>query len=61
MMIFIMGGVGYIGSYCCVVFLEVGYDVVVVDNLFNVNLESFWCVLEIIGRLVVFEQVDICD
>lgn len=33
MKVFVIGGVGYIGSYMCKVFVEVGYEFVVYDNL----------------------------
>ena len=35
MRILVTGGAGYIGSHTCVELLEAGYDVVVVDNLYN--------------------------
>ena len=33
--ILVTGGAGYIGSHTCVELLNAGYDVVVVDNLYN--------------------------
>ena len=35
MAILVTGGAGYIGSHTCVELLNAGYDVVVVDNLYN--------------------------
>ena len=35
MAILVAGGAGYIGSHTCVELLERGYEVVVVDNLYN--------------------------
>ena len=35
MAILVTGGAGFIGSHTCVELLEAGYDVVVVDNLYN--------------------------
>ena len=35
MAILVTGGAGYIGSHTCVELLTAGYDVVVVDNLYN--------------------------
>ena len=35
MKILVTGGAGYIGSHTCVELLEAGYDVVIVDNLYN--------------------------
>ena len=37
MKILVTGGAGYIGSHTCVELLEAGYDVVVVDNLYNAS------------------------
>lgn len=61
MTILITGGAGYIGSHCCVTFLDAGHDVVVVDNLSNSNPESLDRVAALTGRKVPFEKADICD
>lgn len=61
MSVLITGGAGYIGSHCCVTFLEAGHDVVVLDNLSNSNAESLKRVAEITGRSLAFEQADIRD
>lgn len=34
--IFVIGGVGYVGIYMVVEFVDVGYEVVVIDNFVNV-------------------------
>ena len=36
MAVLVTGGAGFIGSHTCVELLNAGYDVVVVDNLWNV-------------------------
>lgn len=61
MSILITGGAGYIGSHCCVSFLENGYDVVVLDNFSNSNPESLRRVEQITGRKVRIEIGDIRD
>ena len=61
MSIMITGGAGYIGSHCCVTFLEAGHDVVVLDNLSNANPESLERVSRITGAKVSFVQADIRD
>ena len=33
--ILVTGGTGYIGSHTCVELLNAGYDVVIMDNLYN--------------------------
>jgi UDP-glucose 4-epimerase len=61
MTILVTGGAGYIGSHCCVTFLEAGHDVVVLDNLSNSNAESLKRVEAITGKSVLLEQADIRD
>lgn len=38
MAILVTGGVGYIGSHTCVELLIAGFEIVVVDNLSNSNI-----------------------
>ena len=38
MNILVTGGLGYIGSHTCVELLDAGYDIVVVDNLYNADI-----------------------
>lgn len=57
----ITGGAGYIGSHCCVTFLQAGLDIVVVDDLSNANAESLRRVAKISGREVPFVEADIRD
>ncbi|NVK00388.1 MAG: UDP-glucose 4-epimerase, partial [Oceanospirillaceae bacterium] len=61
MRILVTGGCGYIGSQTCVVLLEAGHDVVVLDNLSNSSPESLNRVEKICGRAPVFVQGDIRD
>ena len=61
MSILVAGGAGYIGSHTCVELLEAGYDVVVVDNLYNANPEALKRVEKITGKTVTFYEADILD
>lgn len=61
MRILVTGGAGYIGSHTCVELLNEGYDVVVVDNLYNANKKALDRVEEITGKKVTFYETDICD
>ena len=61
MSILVAGGAGYIGSHTCVELLEAGYDVVVVDNLYNASPESLKRVEKITGKTVAFYEADILD
>ena len=40
MSILVTGGAGFIGSHTCVELLNAGYDVVVVDNLYNASKKA---------------------
>lgn len=61
MKILVTGGAGYIGSHTCVELLDAGYDVVVVDNLYNSNEKSIERIKEITGKDLKFYNVDILD
>lgn len=61
MSILITGGAGYLGSHCCVSFIERGYDVVVFDNLRNSNPEALRRIEAITGIKPKFEQGDVRD
>ena len=61
MSILVAGGAGYIGSHTCVELLEAGYEVVVVDNLYNANPEALKRVEKITGKTVTFYEADILD
>lgn len=61
MSILVTGGAGYIGSHTCVELLEAGYEVVVVDNLYNASPEALKRVEKITGKNVTFYEADILD
>lgn len=61
MTILVTGGAGYIGSHTCVELLESGYEVVVVDNLYNASEESLKRVEKITGKSLTFYEADILD
>ena len=61
MSILVAGGAGYIGSHTCVELIEAGYDVVVVDNLYNASEEALKRVEKITGKAIKFYEADILD
>lgn len=61
MKILVTGGAGYIGSHTCVELLKAGYDVVVVDNLYNSSEKSIERVKGITGKDLTFYKADITD
>lgn len=61
MRVLVTGGAGYIGSHTCVELLNDGYEVVVVDNFCNSQMESIKRVEKITGKSVKFYEADIRD
>ena len=61
MKILVTGGAGYIGSHTCVELLDAGYEVVIVDNLYNSNRKAVDRIEQITGKEVVFYEKDIRD
>ena len=59
MSVLITGGAGYIGSHTCVEMLNSGKEVVVVDNLYNSNIESIKRVEKITGKKIKFYEEDV--
>ena len=61
MSILVTGGAGFIGSHTCVELLNAGYDIVVVDNLYNSSEKSLDRVKELTGKDFSFYPYDIRD
>lgn len=62
-MILVTGGAGYIGSHTVLELVQLGFTVVVIDNLDNSSRESLIRVGEITGRPdnIIFHKVDLLD
>lgn len=61
MKILVTGGAGYIGSHTCVELLELGYEVVVVDNFINSKKDVIDKIKLITGRDVIFYEGNVQD
>jgi UDP-glucose 4-epimerase len=59
--VLVTGGTGYIGSHTAVELMESGYNVVIVDNLFNSNIEVLDGIEAITGTRPAFEKFDLCE
>jgi UDP-glucose 4-epimerase len=59
--ILVTGGTGYIGSHTAVELIEDGYDVVIIDNLFNSEAEVIDRIYQITGIKPALSVFDICD
>ena len=61
MKILVTGGAGYIGSHTDVELLNAGYDIVVMDNLYNSCEEALRRVEKLTGKNIKFYKVDMLD
>ncbi|MCK9443251.1 MAG: UDP-glucose 4-epimerase GalE [Tissierellaceae bacterium] len=61
MAILVTGGAGYIGSHTCVELLDMGYEIVVVDNFSNSKTESLKRIKEITGKTFKYYDVSVLD
>ncbi len=59
--ILVTGGTGYIGSHTVVELQESGYEVIIVDNLSNSNIDVLDSIFEITGKKPAFENFDLAD
>jgi len=60
--ILLTGGAGYIGSHTCILLLQAGYDVVIIDNLCNSDISVLERIEKLAnGRKPEFIQADIRD
>ena len=59
--ILVTGGTGYIGSHTIIELFNKGYEIDIVDNLYNSKITVLDKIEEICGKRPGFYQVDICD
>ena len=61
MKVLVTGGAGYIGSQTCLELLRKGYEVQVVDNLYNGSVEALTRVKRLSNRNLAFNECDVRD
>ena len=61
MVVFITGGLGYIGSHTAVELLNSGYDVIIGDNLYNSEIVVLDKIKKITGKMPKFYKVDLLN
>ena len=61
MKILLTGGMGYIGSHTAVELIDLGYDVVIADNLSNSNISVLDAIEKITGKRPAFYNCDVAD
>ncbi len=59
--ILVTGGTGYIGSHTCVELINAGYDVIVMDNLYNSSEAVLGRIEQITGKRPKFYKTDLLD
>jgi UDP-glucose 4-epimerase len=59
--ILVTGGTGYIGSHTSVELIGEGYEVVIIDNLYNSEAEVVERIEKITGVRPLLEVFDLCD
>jgi len=59
--ILVTGGTGYIGSHTTVELIKEGFDVVIIDNLYNSEAEVVDRIQKISGVKPQLEIIDVCD
>ena len=61
MRILVTGGLGYIGSHTCVELDKNGYEIVIVDNLYNSKIEVLDSLEVLTGKRFKFYEYDLTD
>ncbi len=59
--ILVTGGIGYIGSHTVVELFNAGYEVIIVDDLSNADIQILGQIEKIIGKRPEFVQLDLCE
>jgi UDP-glucose 4-epimerase len=61
MKVLVTGGSGYIGSHTCIELIKAGYEVIVVDSLYNSSIEPLKRIEKLYDCKIKFYQSDVRD
>lgn len=61
MKVLVTGGTGYIGSHTVVELQQMGYDVIIADNLSNSNIDVLDNIFKITNKRPLFEKIDLSN
>ena len=61
MRVLLTGGMGFIGSHIAIVLNELGYDLVIIDNLSNSNISTLKNLNKLMSKKINFFKVDLLD
>lgn len=61
MKILVTGGTGYIGSHTCIELINNGYEVIIIDNFYNSNIEVLNRIQKITNKTITFYQTDLLN
>lgn len=59
--VLVTGGTGYIGSHTVIELIQLGYEVLIIDNLSNSKIDILDKIETITGTKPHFEKVEMCD
>jgi len=59
--VLVTGGTGYIGSHTVIELIQLGYEVVIIDNLSNSKIDILDKIETITGTRPHFEEIEMCD
>ena len=59
--VLVTGGMGYVGSHCCISLIKSGFDVLIVDDLSKSRKTTLNCIEKITNKKIKFKKVSVND
>jgi UDP-glucose 4-epimerase len=59
--VLVTGGTGYIGSHTAVELINEGFEVLIIDNLYNSDIDTLDGIEKITGKKPLFHELDMCE